>query len=370
MGDLLAGDRHLHTARGPASSSSGRAVFTPSATMRISAMISSRERPRPSCSPTIRFRLSELVHVATRSPTPASPAMVMRSPPMATPRRPSSARPRVMRAASDESPSPRPWRMPAAMARTFLVAPAISHPTTSGLVYTRNVWVRRSSWTERHMSSSVMATTVAAGWPAAISRARFGPVSTPAGWPGTTWAMTSGFMRRWVPPPARGPLASESTGVELGEGRDSSVRTLRNPCDGTAITRRSLPVTPPLRSDAVADEASAGQGDPREVVGILVGSFEALGECGAACPQHRRRRAGRHGSHRRAPRARADDRDLVEHALNPTAWCCRQGGPVHWRRDRSARAPAPPDRLRRARPREGLRRSQGTPRSHPRRRRT
>ncbi len=61
-----------------ASSSSGRAVFTPSATMRISAMISSRERPRPSCSPTIRFRLSVLVQVATRSPTPAKPAMVMR----------------------------------------------------------------------------------------------------------------------------------------------------------------------------------------------------------------------------------------------------------------------------------------------------
>ena len=63
-----------------ASSSNGRAVFTPSATMRMSAMMSSRERPRPSCSPTIRFRLRVLVQVATRSPTPARPAMVMRSP--------------------------------------------------------------------------------------------------------------------------------------------------------------------------------------------------------------------------------------------------------------------------------------------------
>ena len=49
--------------------------------------------------PTRRFRLCSLVHVATRSPTPASPAKVSGSPPSATPSRVISASPRVMSAA-------------------------------------------------------------------------------------------------------------------------------------------------------------------------------------------------------------------------------------------------------------------------------
>ena len=65
---------------------------------------------------------------------PARPANVSGSPPMATPRRVSSARPRVMTAARVLSPAPRPSAMPAAMAMTFLSAPPISQPTTSGLV--------------------------------------------------------------------------------------------------------------------------------------------------------------------------------------------------------------------------------------------
>ncbi len=56
---------------------------------------------------------------------PARPAKVCSWPPMATPRRVSSARPRVMTAALVLSPTPRPSPMPAAMAMTFLSAPPI-----------------------------------------------------------------------------------------------------------------------------------------------------------------------------------------------------------------------------------------------------
>src|SRR5438046_2284631 len=40
------------------------------------------------------------------------------------------------------------------------------------------------------MTGSAIATTLAAGWPAMISLARFGPVSTPAGWPGRSSPIT------------------------------------------------------------------------------------------------------------------------------------------------------------------------------------
>ena len=57
-------------------------VFTPSATMFMSAMISSMDLPLPSCSPTWRLRLCGLMQVAMRSPMPARPAKVSCSPPM------------------------------------------------------------------------------------------------------------------------------------------------------------------------------------------------------------------------------------------------------------------------------------------------
>ena len=65
---------------------------------------------------------------------PASPENVSGSPPMATPSRVSSARPRVITAARVLSPVPRPSAMPDAIAITFFSAPATSQPTTSGLV--------------------------------------------------------------------------------------------------------------------------------------------------------------------------------------------------------------------------------------------
>ena len=74
-----------------------------------------------------------------RSPLPASPRNVSGSPPRATPSRTSSARPRVTSAAIVFMPKSSPAATPAAMAMTFFTAPPISQPTTSALVYTRNV---------------------------------------------------------------------------------------------------------------------------------------------------------------------------------------------------------------------------------------
>ena len=96
--------------------------------------ISATERPRPSSSPNVRFRDSGDWQVATRSPSPASPANVYGSAPSASPSRVVSARPRVISEAVAFAPRPSPTAMPTARAITFLVAPASSQPTTSALV--------------------------------------------------------------------------------------------------------------------------------------------------------------------------------------------------------------------------------------------
>ncbi len=85
----------------------------------------------------MRLRERGEVHVATRSPTPASPAMVAGLAPNAIPSRMISARPRVMIAAAVFSPSPTPAAIPQANAMTFLHAPPTSAPMTSALVYGR-----------------------------------------------------------------------------------------------------------------------------------------------------------------------------------------------------------------------------------------
>ncbi len=75
-------------------------------------------------------------------------------------------------------PSPMPDAMPHASAITFLQAPRFH-------TRSRRCWCRAGNNLSRKLSgrrgaraSSVHATTVAAGWPSAISRARFGPEST------------------------------------------------------------------------------------------------------------------------------------------------------------------------------------------------
>ena len=73
-----------------------------------------------------------------RSPIPASPAKVSGLAPAAIPSRIISARPRVSSPALPLSPKPRPSAAPAAIATTFLSAPASSTPRMSWFTYSRN----------------------------------------------------------------------------------------------------------------------------------------------------------------------------------------------------------------------------------------
>jgi hypothetical protein len=70
--------------------------------------------------------------------------------------------------------------IPDAIAKTFLVTPAISQPTTSADVYTRRFDPSKSACTRAEVSASPDATTDPAGRPRAISLAMFGPVNTAA----------------------------------------------------------------------------------------------------------------------------------------------------------------------------------------------
>src|SRR5215203_5718319 len=101
-------------------------VVTPSAMVSFPASASASVAPFPTATPTARLRLSEPVHVNTRSPIPARPAKVAGFAPSATPSRVISASPRVMSAACELKPSPTPSTMPAATAITFLSAPPSS----------------------------------------------------------------------------------------------------------------------------------------------------------------------------------------------------------------------------------------------------
>ena len=130
--------------------------------------------------------------------------------------------------------------IPHTNAMTFLVAPPISHPTTSVLVYGRKYGVENASWRRAARSSSEHAITVAAGCPSAISRARFGPDSAAmrdSGRP-TTSATTS-LMRMRVP--VSMPLANEMTPASGSKDRTQVSRLPRRLCEGTASTTSSAP---------------------------------------------------------------------------------------------------------------------------------
>jgi hypothetical protein len=95
------------------------------------------------------------------------------------------------------------------------------------------------------MLSSSMAITLAAAWPARISLARLGPVSTPTGWPGSTSSI-SWLMRRRVP--TSRPFAREITGTHGRRYGFTASSAPRKPCDGTPITSRSAWRTASSRS--------------------------------------------------------------------------------------------------------------------------
>ena len=141
-----------------------------------------------------------------------------------------------MTAALVLSPVPRPSAMPAAMATTFLRAPASSHPTTSVLRYTRNQSDESSSWRSVPTSSSAVASTDAAAWPSRISRARFGPVRAATGWPGATSPITWVIRR---PVPGSKPLARLTRGTPGARCGARAETTARMPTVGTATSTTS-----------------------------------------------------------------------------------------------------------------------------------
>ena len=184
----------------------------------------------------MRFRDSGDMHVAMRSPTPASPAKVSGCAPAATPRRVISARPRVMIPALAESPKPSPSTVPAASATTFFSAPASSTPIRSGFVYTRNRSDDRTDASSAASSPSSDATTDPAGLPAAISRARFGPDSAATRRPGSSCATTS-LMRRCVP--SSMPFTTLSSGRIGEEHRSEPPQRAAQVCRWRGEPRRS-----------------------------------------------------------------------------------------------------------------------------------
>src|SRR5262249_3399192 len=78
--------------------------------------------------------------------------------------------------------------------------------------------------------------TAAAAYPARISRARLGPVRTPAGWPGRTSPIT--WDMRFLVPCSR-PLARLTIGIHGLSLGEAACSTDLNPCEGTPITSTS-----------------------------------------------------------------------------------------------------------------------------------
>ena len=209
------------------------------------ARISSSDRPRASSEPTWRLRLSVPVHVSTRSPRPLRPDSVSRWPPAAHASRVTSARPRVMSAASALCPSPSPSTTPAAIAMMFFSAPPISTPATSSLPYRRKYGPRNSACTSSVAARFDDAASTAVGSCCATSDAKLGPERTTTGCAPTSCSMTSDI--RSSVPPSR-PFVALTRTAPLNTCGAAARRTARHPCDGMATTTRSVP------SSAVSSE--------------------------------------------------------------------------------------------------------------------
>ncbi len=214
-----------------------------------------------------------------RRPRPGR-RMVMR-PAHSTPRRPSSARPRVMRAAREESPSPRPVGDARGDGQHVLGAPAISQPTTSGLVYTRKVSGRQQLLHPsaqalvghghdggRGLAGDHLRRQVGAGEHA--DRAAPGAPRPP---PRSSVRWRSLLQ-------ALGQADHRGPGVTDGA---RSAKTARKPWEGTAMITRSAPSTASSRT-AVASRSS-GRTCRGDRSGCVIGP-ERFGQLRAPGPQH------------------------------------------------------------------------------------
>ena len=158
--------------------------------------------------------------------------------------------------------------MPTASATTFFTAPPSSIPMTSSFVYGRNHGVTHDVATRSAVASSTQATTLAAGWRSAISRARFGPETTTIRWASTwpTSAMTS-LIRLVVP--SSTPFISETTAASAGSSGAQPSRLPRRVCDGTARTTTSAPSRASAASTVAAHPLR--QLDARQVRRVAAG---------------------------------------------------------------------------------------------------
>ena len=257
---------------------------------------------------------------------PASPANVSGSPPSATPSRASSARP-----AGDQ----RGLRVVAvaeavgdAGADREHVLQRARHLAADDIGVRVHAERRREEQPLQLVGDRRRrrtATTDAVGWPAATSRARFGPVSTPMRVGvviGEHLARSPRSCARSVPcsmPLARLTIAALGADVRarVGEHRAQAVRRHRR------TRRRRRRRTPRLERSAVARSA-VGKRDAGEVVGVLV----LARRCCAASSARRAHSvvgalpADDRGD-RRPPRPRADHRDVAS-----------RGPPVRARRSR------------------------------------
>mmetsp|Transcript_7873 Transcript_7873/g.20826 ORF Transcript_7873/g.20826 Transcript_7873/m.20826 type:complete len:215 (-) Transcript_7873:612-1256(-) len=196
-----------------------------------------RLSPRPSRTPTVRFRESGPKHVRNASPTPERPDSVTGCPPRSTATRRISEQPRVTSAATALVPRPRPSHSPAAMAITFFTAPATSSPTTSFDINTRkhgedSIIARRCA-----NRASFDATTTAVGSCSIISRANDGPDKYASGrfLPRTSGSNSHISLSSLT----SSPLDVQSTGVSTRMCLATSVRNARVACTGTACTSKS-----------------------------------------------------------------------------------------------------------------------------------
>ena len=166
-----------------------------------------RRWPRPGLRATLRLRrapgrrrncaTARLEQVSSRSPRPDRPVSVSGRAPSFWPKRISSAKPRVVRAARALSPSFRPSEMPQAMASTFLSAPPISTPQhIVGAVDAEGGRLSASPIPRPRRASARPASPRSAGR-STTSPAKLGPESTMAR-PAAARSATTSFMNRPV----------------------------------------------------------------------------------------------------------------------------------------------------------------------------
>ena len=130
---------------------------------------------------------------------------------------------------------------------------------TSGFVYNRNVGRLKISSSSRATDSSVHAITLAAGCPARISLAKFGPLSTATGLLGMICSITS-VMRMKVL--CSRPFDRLTMGTPARTFLLTSLATSRKPCDGTAMATTSACASAACRS-LLACSASGSTAVPR-----------------------------------------------------------------------------------------------------------